>query len=130
MEALRAVSQDQGGRTVLDQSLLIAERTRIPFRGKYKAERHISYTFARSGYLPLAQDRIVLKQIVVIKGPAITGLHFTLVRLGSGQIPDSPEIRKRPDGKIELYFENEKVAFPGQASILSWRPKTTEESVG
>jgi hypothetical protein len=39
-------------------------------------------------------------------------------------------MRKRPDGKIELYFDNEKVAFPGQASILSWRPKIAEESVG
>jgi len=123
MEALRAVSQDQGGRTVLDQSLLTAERTRIPFRGKYKAERHVKYTFARSGHLPLSQDRIVLHQVVVIKGTATTDLHFTLVRLGSGQIPDSPETRKRPDGKIELHFENGKVAFPGQASILSWRPK-------
>jgi hypothetical protein len=130
MEALRAVSQDQGGRTVLDQSLLTAERTRIPFHGKYKAERHVKYTFAGSGHLPLSQDRIVLHQVVVIRGTATSDLHFTLVRLGSGQIPDSPEIQKRPDGKLELHFENEKVAFPGQASILSWRPKTAEESAG
>ena len=127
MEGLHAVSQDQGGRTVLDQSLLTGEGTRVPFRGTYKAERHVRYTFERSGYIPLAQGQITLKQIVVIKGNAINDLHFTLIRLGRAQTPDVPETRMQPDGRTEIFFDNEKVAFPGQASILSWRPKTAAE---
>jgi hypothetical protein len=126
MEALGAVSQDEGGRTVLDQSQLKPERTRIPFRGRYKAERHVEMTAARSDYFPFSQDRIVLKQVVIIRGTAVTDLDFTLIRLGSGPILGRQE--KRPDGKVELRFENTEVAFPGQASILSWRPKTTVES--
>ena len=130
MEALGAVSQDEGGRTVLDQSLLLPERVRIPFHGRYKAERHVKLTFARSGYLPLSQDRIVLRQVVIIKGTAVADLYFTLVRLGNEQIPNCPKKETRPDGKVELHFENATVAFPGQTSILSWRPKTAAESAG
>lgn len=128
MEALGAISQEEGGRAVLDQSLLRPERVRIPFQGRYRAERHVKMTFARSGYLPLSQDRIVLKQEVIIWGTAVTDLHFSLVRLGNGQTPDCPKKVTRPDGTIELHFENAEVAFPGQANILSWRPKTATES--
>ena len=128
MEALGAISQDEGGRAVLDQSLLRPERVRIPFQGGYKAERHVKMTFARWGYLPLAQDRIVLRQEVIIRGAAATDLHFSLVRLGNEQTPDCLKKETRPDGTIELHFENAKVAFPGQANVLSWRPKTAAES--
>jgi hypothetical protein len=128
LEALGAISQDEGGRAVLDQSLLRLERVRIPFQGRYKTERHVKLTFARSGYLPLAQDRIVLEQEVIIRGTAATSLHFSLVRLGNEQTPDCPREETRPDGTIELHFDNAKVAFPGQANILSWRPKSAAES--
>ena len=128
MLALGALSQDEGGRTVLDQSLLAHERTQVPFRGKYKAERHVEVMAARSGYFPLSQDRIVLRQVVVIKGPVVIDLDFTLVQLGNRQILG--QLEKRPDGNVELHFESANVAFPGQASILSWSPKTTGEPAG
>jgi hypothetical protein len=130
MQALGALSQDEGGRTVLDQSFLLHEQTRVPFGGRYRAERHVEVTSARSGYFPLSQDRIILAQAVVIKGPAATDLVFTLAQLGVGnrQIPGDSE--KRPDGNVELHFENANVTFPGQANILSWKPKTTAESAG
>lgn len=130
MQALGAVSQDEGGRTVLDQSLLLHEQTRVPFGGRYKAERHVEVTSARSGYFPLSQDRIILAQAVVIKGPAATDLDFTLAQLGIGNRQILGHSEKRPDGNVELHFENPNVTFPGQASILSWKPKTTAESAG
>jgi len=123
MLALGALSHDGGGNTVLDQSLLPPQQKLVRFEGKYKVERHIKVMSTRSDYFPLRQDLIVLTQVVVIKGPAVTDLDFTLIQLGSGrQIPGRSDTR--PDGNVELNFQIANVAFPGQASILSWRPKT------
>jgi len=120
MRSLGALSLDVGGTTVLDQSLLLHE-THVPFRGKYKAERHVTVTCSRADYFPLFQARIVLAQVVIVKGQVVNDLDFTLVQLGRG--PIAARKVTRPDGRVELHFEGEHVAFPGQASILSWRPK-------
>jgi len=123
MEALGALSHDGGGNTVLDQALLPPQQKLVRFQGRYKVERHIKVMSTLSDYFPLRQDLIVLTQVVVIKGPAVTDLDFTLIQLGSGtQVPGRSDTR--PDGNIELNFELASVAFPGQANILSWRPKT------
>ena len=124
MKSLGALSRDDGGTTILDQSLLLHD-THVPFRGKYKAERHVTVTCSRSDYFPLFQARIVLKQAVIVKVRGVDDLEFTLVQLGSGPIPVNPV--KRPDGHLELHFESEKVAFPGQASVLSWKPKVAAD---
>lgn len=124
MLALGALSLDQGGNRVLDQSLL-PHQTRIPFQGRYKLERHVKVATTRSGYFPLRQNLMVLTQVIVIKGPAVNELDFTLIQLGTGQILGHPE--KRPDGNIELRYESTSVAFPGQATILSWSPKAAVE---
>lgn len=125
MLALGVLSQDESGRTVLDQSELLPKEKRIPFKGHYEAERHVEVTSTRSGYFPLFQAPIVLTQEVVITGPAVAGLDFTLVQLGRGEIP-----QKRTKGEVGLHFKSTNVAFPGQASILSWRPKAIMESAG
>jgi hypothetical protein len=124
MRSLGALSLDDGGTTVLDQALLLHE-TRVPFRGKYKAERHVTVTCSRADYFPLFQARIVLTQVVIVKGRVIDDLDFTLTQLGRGPIPAKRV--KRPDERMELHFESENVALPGQASVLSWQPKTSAD---
>jgi hypothetical protein len=116
MQALGVLSHDRGGNVVLDQSLL-PHQTRIRFQGTYKLERHIKVASARSGYFPLRQNLIVLKQVVIIKGPAVAELDFSLIQLGTGEISGQPH--ERPDGSTELRFESDSVAFPGQAMPLS-----------
>lgn len=126
MRSLGALSKDAGGTTVLDQSLLLHEN-RVPFRGKYKAERHVAVSCSRADYFPLFQARIVLTQVVIVKGPVVNELDFTLIQLGRGPIAARKETR--PDGRVELHFEGGNVAFPGQASVLSWKPKVAAETL-
>lgn len=122
MVARGALSTDEIGRTVLDQRNLLPKEKRIPFKGCYQAERHVKVTSARSAYFPLFQAPIVLSQKFVITGPAVAGLDFTLIQLGTQRRP-----QRRAKGG-ELHFKSDVVAFPGQASILSWKPKATVES--
>jgi hypothetical protein len=125
MQSLGALSANAGGHSTLDQSMLLHE-IRIPFRGKYKIERHLKVTGARTGYFPMFQARIILAQVVIVKGDILSDLDFTLAQLGRG--PIAAKRRTRPDGRVELHFESRDVVFPGQASILSWQPRVTAEA--
>jgi hypothetical protein len=128
MMAQGALSVDSGGRQVLDQSKLRYDQIRVPFRGSYEAERRVTTTRWRSDFLPLFQPQLVLDHLVVIKGPAIANLEFSAVQLGRGPLEVRQE--KRPDDELEFHYKSSHVAFPGQVTLLMWRPREAPGTVG
>jgi hypothetical protein len=126
MNAMGALSVDKSGRTVLDQSKLRFDKTRVPFRGSYEAERRLTTTRWRSDFLPLFQPQLVLEHSVIIRGPAIADLEFSAVQLGRGPLDAQRE--KRPGDDVEFHYKSSHVAFPGQATLLSWRRKKAIEA--
>jgi hypothetical protein len=119
LKDMGALSLDVSGRTVLDQSK-IKGLERVPFKGKYRSERHVLTSRWCADYLPLFQPRMVLSQVVVVKGAPVSELDFTLAQLGGKQASLKPEYE---DGELELRCELGDVAFPGQATLLTWKPK-------
>jgi hypothetical protein len=120
LEAMGATSCDASGRTVLDQSK-IPGIERIPFGMKYRSERLLATSRWAADYLPLFQPRIVLQQVIVIRGAGVTDLEFTVAQLGGTQAAFTPHTRA--NGETELRCELTQVSFPGQASLLTWKPK-------
>jgi hypothetical protein len=122
LKSLGAMSFDESGRTILDQDKLPGVE-RVGFGQEYMPERHLLTSRFLADFLPLFQPRIVLRQTVIIKGPAVADLEFSVTQLGGTQAPLHKHMRA--DGQVELRCEINEVAFPGQASLLSWKPKAT-----
>ena len=121
LKSIGAISIDQSGRTVLDQAK-IPDLERVAFRKKFWSERHLLTSRWEADYLPLFQPRIVLRQTIIIKGEPVRDLVFTIAQLGGTQV--AVQERVRPDGQLELRCELGEVSFPGQATLLTWKPKT------
>lgn len=119
--SLAAISIDSSGRTVLDQSKLPGT-AKVPFGKKYWSERHLKTSRWRADYLPMFQPRIALQQVITIKGDPVSDLDFSVTQLGRETV-DLVEM-VRPDGKTQLECRFDSVAFPGQASLISWKPRT------
>ena len=120
LRAMEALDVDPSGRTVLDQSK-ITDIEPVPFQKKYSSERHLLTSRWEADYLPLFQPRIVLQQGIVITGAPVSELEFTVAQLGGVQVGFTT--RKRENGELELKCELNEVAFPGQATLLTWKPK-------
>jgi hypothetical protein len=114
------ISVDGSGRTVLDQSQL-PEVSGVAFGRTYWSERELVTSRWAADYLPLFQPRIVLRHLIVIKGAPVSRLDFSVSQLGGAQatLVSDP----RPDKKVELHYRLDQVAFPGQATLVSWKPK-------
>lgn len=120
LKSMGAISVDLSGRTVLDQGQ-IPDIEKVAFRGKYWSERHLLTSRWASDYLPLFQPRIVLRQIITIRGAPVSELDFTVAQLGGAQVYFAEHTR--PSGELELRCELTDVSFPGQAALLTWKPK-------
>lgn len=120
LKSLGAITVDNSSRTVLDQSLLGVDS--VGFAHKYHAERHVSTSRWIADYFPLFQARIVLRQTIVIRGEPVSKLDFSVTQLGGTQ---AEPIKTHEDGDAvpELHFKIDHVTFPGQASLLVWKPK-------
>lgn len=116
-----AISVDSSGRTVLDQAKLPGI-DRTGFRRQYWSERHLATSRWAADYLPLFQPRIVLRQIIIVRGQAVRELDFTVAQLGGAQVDFTERVRS--NGDPELRCELTDVSFPGQAALLTWKPKT------
>ena len=120
LEAMGALSVDVSGRTILDQAK-IPGIEKVAFRKKYWSERFLQTSRWDTDYLPLFQPRIVLRQIILIKGAPLSGLDFTIAQLGGAQVAFATHTRA--NGELELKCELTDVSFPGQATLLTWKPK-------
>ncbi|WP_212992258.1 hypothetical protein [Actinoplanes auranticolor] len=119
LQLLNALKIQSSGRTVLDQSTL-TDAAKIPFRGEYENLRKVATTRRRSDYFPLFQNRVVLEQVFLIRGDAVDDLDISIVQLGGVTLDKNVEVR--PDGSKVIEYRTSAVAFPGQASMLEWRP--------
>ena len=120
LKAMGALSVDVSGRTVLDQAKITGIE-RVPFQRKYSSERHLLTSRWTADYIPLFQPRIVLRQVVIITGAPVSELEFTVAQLGGTQAGFTT--RTRENGELELRCELNDVSFPGQATLLTWKPK-------
>jgi hypothetical protein len=125
LKSLDAISVDGSGRAILDQSK-IPDLERVAFRKKYWSERHLATSRWEADFLPLFQPRMVLRQTVIIKGEPVPELDFTVAQLGGTQAQFTKH--RRADGQLELRCELKDVAFPGQASLLTWKPNASPQS--
>ena len=64
----------------------------------------------------------MLRQIIVIKGAPVCELDFTVAQMGGGAQMDFGS-HTRANGEMELRSELTEVSFPGQATLLTWKPK-------
>jgi hypothetical protein len=122
LKNLGVISVDNSGRTVLDQSKIPAINP-VPCGQKYYVERHFVTSRWVVDYVPLFQPRIILGQDIVIKGTPVPKLDFSITQLGGSGTPAKLAKRVGPGGDVELYCKLDEVAFPGQASMVAWRPK-------
>jgi hypothetical protein len=120
LTAMGALSVDLSGRTVLDQAKITGIE-RLPFKKKYSSERHLLTSRWAADYIPLFQPRIVLRQVIVVRGAPVSELEFTVAQLGGAQV--ALTTRHRENGEVELRCELGAVSFPGQATMLTWKPK-------
>jgi hypothetical protein len=120
LKTMGALSIDVSGRTVLDQAKIDGIE-RVPFKRKYSSERHLLTSRWPADYIPLFQPRIVLRQVIVIRGAPVSELEFTVAKLGGAQAGFTT--RYRENGEVELRCELGDVSFPGQATLLTWKPK-------
>ncbi|WP_216897516.1 hypothetical protein [Nocardia alni] len=115
-----ALSVDSSGRTVLDQKKLRID-SGVPFQGNYAVERHIKTSRWMVDFLPLFQPRVALRQTIVIKGSAVPGLEFSVTQVGaSNELTLSPDAEDQNDLSCEIT----QVAFPGQTTLVQWKPRT------
>jgi hypothetical protein len=121
LERLGALYVQSSGRTILDQSRLPASMGTVPFRGTYEAVRKVSTTRRWADFYPLFQNRIVLEQVFMISGDVLDELDISVVQLGGETLDRATE--ERPDGRAIIRYSTKKVAFPGQASLVEWKPK-------
>jgi hypothetical protein len=93
----------------------------VPQGKTYVVDRTILMTRWKCDYMPFWQGNVVLEQLVIVRGNAVSDLSFSVFQLAG------PEMRReevlRPDGKTEIWFRLPIVSFPGQSSILEWKPK-------
>jgi hypothetical protein len=120
LRKLGALEVQSSGRTVLDQSAA-GESIKIPFRGEYENVRTVVTTRRISDYFPLFQNRVVLEQVFRIRGDAVDDLDIAVVQLGGVTL--DKETLTRPDGSTSIEYRTRNVAFPGQASMVEWRPR-------
>jgi hypothetical protein len=123
LAAMAALSVDRSGRTVLDQAKITGVE-RVPFKKRYSSERHLLTSRWAADYIPLFQPRIVLRQVIVLRGAPVSELEFTVAQLGGAQV--SFTTRHREKGEVELRCELSDVSFPGQATLLTWKPKRAD----
>lgn len=121
LRSVGAISIDASGRTVLDQAK-IPGIEKVAFSKTYSSERHLLTSRNTCDYLPLFQPRIVLRQIIVIKGAPVCELDFTVAQMGGGAQMEFGS-HTRANGEMELRCELTEVSFPGQATLLTWKPK-------
>lgn len=120
LKAMGALSVDVSGRTALDQAKITGIE-QVPFKKKYSSERHLLTSRWAADYIPLFQPRIVLRQVIVVTGAPVSELEFTVAQLGGTQADFTK--RNRENGEVELRCELNDVSFPGQATLLTWKPK-------
>jgi hypothetical protein len=122
-----AIEMEASGRCVLDQSKL-DNVPRVPFRKRFWSDRHVVTTRGTTDFLPLFQPRMVLKQTIIVKGPAASELDFYVTRLGGPDGEHKLQRYKRPDGTEQQRQDLDTVAFPGQTTMLFWCPTTGSTS--
>ncbi|MDD7967295.1 hypothetical protein [Actinomycetospora lemnae] len=120
LHGLGALSVEVTGRTVLDQSK-IANMGVVPFRSRYELERGVETTRRTSDFLTLFRTKVVLEQVVVIRGDALKTLDVSVSHLAEAQLEFEEEIT--PAGERVLKYSTRHVTFPGQASVVHWHPK-------
>jgi hypothetical protein len=124
LTALGVMSIDGSGRTILHQQK-IPGVGKVGFSRSYWSERKLHTSRWRADFLPMFQPRIALKQTITLKGEPISELEFSVTQLGRDSMPLVETTR--PDGTIELKCTLDSVAFPGQATLVSWKPSVTSE---
>jgi hypothetical protein len=120
LAAMGALSVDVSGRTILDQGNIV-DIPKVAFGKKYWSERFLQTSRWSNDYIPLFQPRIVLRQIIVVRGAPVRDLDFTMAQLGGAQVGFTAH--PRANGELELKCELTDVSFPGQATLLTWKPK-------
>jgi hypothetical protein len=121
LKALGALQAVPSGRTVLDQSLIPQPIGKVPFRKAYETERHVSTSRRRADFYPLFQNRTVLEQLFIVRGDVTEELEISVVQFGGDKL--TRRLDSRPGGRVEIQYWTKSVAFPGQASVIEWRPK-------
>ncbi len=120
LQAAGIQDQSPSGHTRLHQESLKYTGT-VPQGKTYVVDRTLLMTRWACDYMPFWQGNVVLEQLVVVRGNAVLDLNFTVFQLAGPEM--SKEEVKRPDGKTEIWFRLHEVSFPGQSSVLEWRPK-------
>lgn len=116
----RVQEQSSSGHTMLHQERL-RYKGLVPQGKTYVVDRSLLMTRWKCGYMPFWQGNVVLEQFVIVRGSAVEDLNFSVFQLAGPQMEKEEVLR--PGGKTELWFRLPVVSFPGQSSILEWKPK-------
>ena len=112
--------QSPSGHTDLYQERL-PYKASVPEGKTYVIERTVLMSRWKWDFMPFWQGNVVLEQLVILRGDAISDLEFSVFQLAG------PEMQRedvpRPDGKKEVWFRLPVVSFPGQSSVLEWKPR-------
>lgn len=112
--------QSLNGHTDLHQEKL-KYKGFVPQGKTYVVDRTILMTRWKVDYLPVYQGNVTLEQLVIVRGSAVPDLHCSVFQLAGPEMLREEEIR--PDGKMEIWFRLPSVSFPGQTSVLEWKPR-------
>jgi hypothetical protein len=112
--------QSFSGHTMLHQERLRFNGL-VPQDKTYVIDRSLLMTRWKCDYMPFWQGNVVLEQLVIVRGNALQDLNFSVFQLAGPQMEKEEVVR--PDGKTELLFSLPHVSFPGQSSVLEWKPK-------
>jgi hypothetical protein len=112
--------QSLSGHTDLHQEKLNYKGV-VPQGKTYVVDRTILMERWKFDYLPVYQANVTLEQLVIVRGSAVSDLNCSVYQLAGPEMTREEVIR--PDGKMEIWFHLPVVSFPGQASILEWRPR-------
>jgi hypothetical protein len=93
----------------------------VPQGKTYVVDRTVLMTRWKYDYLPFWQGNVVLEQLVIVRGDAVSDLNFSVFQLAGPEMQREEVLR--PDGKTEIWFRLPVVSFPGQSSVLEWKPK-------
>lgn len=112
--------QSSSGHTDLHQEKLKYKGI-VPQGKTYVVDRTILMTRWKVDYLPVYQANVTLEQLVIVRGGAVPDLHCSVFQLAGPEMLREEETR--PDGKMEIWYRLPSVSFPGQTSILEWKPR-------
>lgn len=112
--------QSLSGHTDLHQENLKYKGV-VPQGKTYVVDRTILMTRWKFDHLPVYQANVTLEQLVIVRGSAVPDLNCSVYQLAGPEM-DREDVT-RPDGKMELWFHLPVVSFPGQTSVLEWKPR-------